>query len=456
MNKKETMVGGRTRLACFLPSKMLAMVGVLFLALVPMVPEQALAQSGTDEYRLGPLDKIRLKVFEWRPSRDEIFEWEALNDEYTVTAAGKVSLPLVGEIAASGRAPGELGLAIEAQLKDRLGLAASPAISVEVVQFRPFYVAGQVERPGEYPFRPGLTVLKALSIAGGLQKPTELGLSRLISGLGDLELLTLDTNSLMARRARLEAELKDTDQIQFPRSLTDRQNIASIAVILQQEQHIFASRREALRTQIAALKQLKSYLEKEVVSLTAQVESEDKQMSLLKEELKGVNTLASKGLVSTPRQLGLERSLAQMEGDRLRRQSELMRARQEISKTDIAILELQNKRTNEVALELRLTQAALEQAGKKWETSQRLVEEATGLAHLRGAEVIYTIVRQSGGQPVEIAATETTAVEPGDTVKVRAPGLIGPNPAAPVASAGTDRSAGSAVAGKITTADQPR
>jgi protein involved in polysaccharide export with SLBB domain len=456
MNQKERMAGGRVQHVRLRLRQLLAVLGAVVLALTASAPGQSFAAGELGEYRLGPLDKIRLKVFEWRPSRDEIFEWEALNDEYTVTAAGKVSLPLVGEVAASGLAPGELGRAIEAQLMDRLGLAASPTISVEIVQFRPFYVAGQVDKPGEYPYRPGLTVLKALSIAGGLPKPTELGLSRIISGLGDIELLTLDANSLLARRARLEAELKDADQIAFPRSLTERQNVASIAVILQQEQHIFTSRREALKTQVAALEQLKRYLENEVVSLTAQVESEDKQMALLKEEMKGVSSLATKGLVSTPRQLGLERTLAQMEGDRLRRQSEVMRARQEISKTDIAILELRNKRTNEVALELRQTQAALEQAGRKWETSQRLVEEASGLARLRGAEVIYSIVRDRGGQPEEIAATETTPVEPGDTVNVRVPGLVGPNPAAPVASTAGDRAAASAVLGSITAAEPSR
>jgi polysaccharide export outer membrane protein/exopolysaccharide production protein ExoF len=433
--------------------KLLQRLAALLLASVLLIPFSAAGQAGGADYRLGPLDKIRLKVFEWRPSRDEVYEWEALNDEYTVGVSGKVSLPLVGEVTAEGLAANELGRAIETQFRQRLGLAASPAVSVEIVQYRPVYVVGQVDKPGEYAYRPGLTVLKALSLAGGLQKSTELGLSRLISGLGDIELLALDSNSLLARRARLEAELKDADQIQFPRSLVDRQNVASVALILQQEQHIFATRREAVRTQLAAMQDLKSYLEKEVVSLNAQVSAEDKQMALLNEELKGVNTLASKGLVSTPRQLGLERTMAQMEGDRLRRQSEVMRARQEISKTEIAILELRNKRKNEIAVELRLTQAALEQAAQKTETNQRLVDEASGAAHLRGAETVYSIVRQQSGE--EVRATETTPVEPGDTVKVTVPALSTVRLPAEISSPAQGRPAASAAAIGPLTASEP-
>lgn len=90
-----------------------------------------------------------------------------------------MSLPLVGEIQAAGVTPADLGRIIGDQLKERLGMIDAPDTAVEVVQYRPFYIIGQVDKPGEYPYRPGLTVLQALSVAGGMQRISDMGLFRL-------------------------------------------------------------------------------------------------------------------------------------------------------------------------------------------------------------------------------------------------------------------------------------
>lgn len=62
--------------------------------------------ASATEYLLGPQDKVRLKVYEWRASRDVIFEWTALNDSFVIAADGTLFLPFVGQIRAQGTAPG--------------------------------------------------------------------------------------------------------------------------------------------------------------------------------------------------------------------------------------------------------------------------------------------------------------------------------------------------------------
>ncbi|RVB29302.1 polysaccharide export protein, partial [Mesorhizobium sp. M7A.F.Ca.CA.001.16.1.1] len=162
------------------------------------------------EYLLGPQDKVRLKVYEWRASRDVIFEWTALNDSFVVGADGTLFLPFVGQIRAQGTAPGDLARAIGDRLMQHMGLGRQPDVAVEIVQYRPFYIVGYVTQPGEFPYRPGLTVLQALGIAGGLRTREE-DMSRLerevIVGQGDVGLLALSNVSLLARKARLESEL---------------------------------------------------------------------------------------------------------------------------------------------------------------------------------------------------------------------------------------------------------
>lgn len=388
--------------------------------------------AGGADYSLGPMDKVRIKVYEWRASRDEIFEWDALNDEFTVGATGTLSLPFVGEVRVTGITTGELARSIADRLRSEMGLGRRPDTSIEIVQFRPFYIVGQVDHPGEFPYRPGLTVLQALSIAGGLPKVND-GLMRLgrevISARGDLRLLSAQAAYLRARKARLEAELKQSDNFDLPRALTAHPTSASAELAMQQEVLIFQVRREAFSTQMRVLVQLKEFLEKEVVSLAAQRQTEEVQAELVKKELASVSKLVDKGLATAPRQFGLERTVAQIEGDQLRVETSLLRAKQEISRTEIAMLELKNKRANEVTTELRETQAKLDELGRKSETAEQLLYEAevtapqlmAQRARARKVQPIYMIMRHRGENAVELTASESTAVEPGDTIKVEVP-----------------------------------
>ena len=428
----------------------------LSFAFLPMLLVSGSAQAADNDYRLGPQDKIRVMAYEWRASRDEIFEWSALNDEFTVSAAGTLSLPFIGEIRAEGLSPGEIAKLIADRLRMQTGLGREPDTSVEIVQFRPFYIVGDVERPGEFPYRPGVTVLQALSIAGGVQRFSGQGLVRLerdaISGRGELHLFSMQIRSLLARRARLRAEVKRSETIEFPPELRERQNDASVSLLMQQEQLIFEARRDAFTTQMYALEHLKSYLEKEAVSLNAQVAIEDTQLRLVNKELQSVSSLVDKGLAVVPRQLSLERTAAQIEGDRLRIGTSLLKAMQEISRTDITIIELRNKWNNDVSVELRETQAKLEELERKSDTSEQLLYEAEVIApqflarleRTRKVQPIYTIVRRLGTRTSELAASETTPVEPGDTIKVEVPVPLLDRPSATGAlseSAGATKSA---------------
>jgi polysaccharide export outer membrane protein/exopolysaccharide production protein ExoF len=404
------------------------------LAILLLASVDGVAAAG--EYVLGPQDTVRVLVYEWRASKDEIFEWTALNDEFTVSAAGTISLPLVGEIPAAGSTTGEVERKITEQLQKGLGLGRRPATAVEIVKYRPVYIVGHVDRPGEFPYRPGLTVLQALSVAGGLRRVNDPGLLRFereaIGTRGELTVLRQQVSSLIARRARLEAELKQFETVEFPRELTRRREVETIALIMQQEQQIFDARREAFSTQVRALEQLKSHLEKEVPALAAQLEIEDTQIRLVKKELDTVSSLVDKGLAVTPRQLSLERTVAQIEGERIRVGTALLRAKQEISKTEIALLEVTNKRKTDVALELRETQSKLDDLYRKADTSEQLLFEAEvtapqlalRIARARLTQPTYTIVRNNAGSAVEIVAAETTAIQPDDTVKVELPTLL--------------------------------
>ena len=118
------------------------------LSVAPPVP------SGED-YQLGVADKVRVIVFN-EPT---------LSGEFVVGANGMLSFPLVGDIAASGLTSGQVARAIEARLRD--GYVLKPSVSIDVLTFRPFYILGEVNKPGEYPYSSGLTVDAAVAMAQG-------------------------------------------------------------------------------------------------------------------------------------------------------------------------------------------------------------------------------------------------------------------------------------------------
>lgn len=407
----------------------LAILGVIATLLFP-------GPAPAADYGLGPQDRVRLKVYEWRASRDVIFEWTALNDEFIVGADGSLSLPFVGTIAVEDLTPDVVGGLIGERLVERMGLGRAPDVSVEVVQFRPFYITGDVVAPGEFPYRPGMSVLQAVSIAGGLRTRRD-SLGRIerevIAAQGEVSLLSLSHMGLLARRARLLAEINDAEAIAFPASLTDRDETGFGRILMQQEQAVFAARSQGLTTQLRALTELRSFLERETDSLQQQLGFLDRQIESVRQELGSVTTLVEQGLAVAPRQLALERSLLQVQSDRLAAETAMLRVRQEGSRTDISILQLKGTRRSEVADLLRETEVALSEIGRRTDTALLLLRESETAGprmlamrkEADRADPTYTIVRPVDDRTIELAAAESTQVEPGDTVKVEVP-LLSP------------------------------
>jgi protein involved in polysaccharide export with SLBB domain len=89
----------------------------------------------------------------------------ALTGEFFVGGSGRVSLPLVGGLPAAGKSVREFQAEVEGTLKD--GYLNEPKVSVEVLNYRPFYILGEVMKPGEYPYTNNLTVLNAVATASG-------------------------------------------------------------------------------------------------------------------------------------------------------------------------------------------------------------------------------------------------------------------------------------------------
>lgn len=131
-------------------------LATLLLFVVLLAPSASYGQT-LQEYRIGPGDKLNITVF-GHPD---------LSVEAMVDGSGRISMPLLGLVQANSKTITELQEGIAAALdKDYI---IKPRIIVEVVNYRPFYILGDVNKPGSYPYIEGMTVRMAVAIAGGFK-----------------------------------------------------------------------------------------------------------------------------------------------------------------------------------------------------------------------------------------------------------------------------------------------
>jgi polysaccharide biosynthesis/export protein len=94
-----------------------------------------------------------------------VYGQEGLTNTYSISAGGTITMPLIGAVPARGRTP--QGLAAEITARLRNGFIREPSVAVEVESYRPFFILGEVQAPGQYPYVPNMTAESAVAIAGG-------------------------------------------------------------------------------------------------------------------------------------------------------------------------------------------------------------------------------------------------------------------------------------------------
>lgn len=130
--------------------------------------------GGAVAYRFGSGDKLRVKVY----------NEDTISGEYEVDSTGNLSLQLLGSVRAAGLTLPELAGMIEHRLREE-GYMINPKVAIDVLNYRPFYVLGEVNRPGSYPYVAGMTVLNAIALAGGYTYRAKTWRFELIRGSGE-------------------------------------------------------------------------------------------------------------------------------------------------------------------------------------------------------------------------------------------------------------------------------
>ncbi|MBB2181152.1 polysaccharide export protein [Gluconacetobacter tumulicola] len=137
--------------ACVLATLLVPLAGCAPGSSLPPLP-----RPSNTAYRLGVGDQLRVLTY------NEL----QLSNTFIVGDNGQIAFPLIGTIPAMGLTTSQLETDIASRLASK-GILNHPSISVEVTQYRPIFVLGEVSHPGQYPYMPGMTTLSAVALAGG-------------------------------------------------------------------------------------------------------------------------------------------------------------------------------------------------------------------------------------------------------------------------------------------------
>jgi polysaccharide biosynthesis/export protein ExoF len=356
-----------------------------------------------------------------------------LGGDYTVEPDGAISIPMLGRFAVQGRGLEKVRGDIAVSFLSMMGRSAN--IEVKIAERSPVYVLGGVKNPGSYKHIPGMIVLHAIALAGGLDRGDS-NLTSVIEGAREIERLrsaTIQVKQLLVRRARLEAERDGASLLSTPVQLASvggeeasaRTFIAIENTILRAEQ---AKRMQQVREAASKADSVRN----EVEALRRKLGQADVQRDMRLERLNDLQKLKDKGWGTSNNVVTLRTELSDIEA---RRQDYLV----EIAQAETRLADAQEaapRLSSEDTANLAKAMAAIDKeisAAQETMTSARtlamLLQRTSSMAQAEG----YEIVRQSRDGPRTIQATETSSLLPGDVLKVVArTSQISPNLLAPV------------------------
>jgi HlyD family secretion protein len=171
----------------------------------------------------------------------------------------------------------------------------------------------------------------------------------------NLAIVTKNLDAAQARAARLQAEQRGVDRIEFPQALLDRANDPDVKLLLSAETKLFDVRVNGRTGQKAQLRERITQLNEEIAGLSAQEKAKDQEIALVQNELTGVRDLYDKRLVQLSRLTQLERDSARLNGERAQYIASRAQAKGKITETELQIIQVDKDVVSEVSKDLRET-----------------------------------------------------------------------------------------------------
>ena len=377
---------------------------------------------GVDVYGLEVGDRIRISVY----GRDD------LTKEYRINDRGQLRIPVLGTFDAKSLNSAQL----EDKIRDTIERSTQrPAyVSVEIVERRPVFVTGVVVNSGAYRFSPGMAVIHATALAGGISA-IALAASLPIVALRESSQIRIgreEMKHLIARRARLLTDRQGNKNIAIPPQLVELAGAQRAAELIKEEQEVLNRERLALARQEAALKSAVEHGKIEVAAIEEEQLKVAEQRRLRAVMVAGIEKLNKKRLTTSQRLTDALMLLASVDRDAQNIIALKARGQQTLktAERNLAVLPLERK--IQIDKDRQLVDEQLSKLRTTIEGAHKIISRITGLPSGFLLQEIepqfrFEILRKGAdGEFGSILASETTLLRPGDVLRVTvASGLMG-------------------------------
>lgn len=347
-----------------------------------------------------------------------------LNRRVTVNIDGNIALPMIGAVRAAGLPLEEIRLAIARRLAQS-GTLNDPQVLVDVAQFRPVYVNGDVSKPGEYEFRPGLSIRQLASLAGGydlLNFRSSNPMVQLPDFRAERDGAWLELTRHEIHIAFLQAELDGRQVPSLPRPDDFPIPESAFMSAVDLETRLAQARLAARERQREYLRRVISLSSDQVAALQEQRRQEEATVRQMTEDLGQSQSLLSRGLTSVTRVQENQRSISLAQSRAAEATANIARAGREREEYSHRLRSLDEERKAEVLDEIEKGRALAQMLRVRVAAANEKLLYAGALRSqlLRGARgaVIFVLHRRDRGVLQRLPADEDTVLLPGDAVEV--------------------------------------
>lgn len=350
------------------------------------------------------------------------FQRMDLSGDYAIDGDGAIAIPRLGRFEVEGRRSKDLQSELSAAFARAMARPAD--VNVTVVERSPIYVVGPVKNAGAYKHVPGMMVLHAVALSGGLDQERG-STSQLIEGVREMERLRKaadQMNRLIARRARLEMESTGGTPVISPElvALTSEKGAKAILAGEIANLQVEKSRRQQQHKEAEATTQ---GVRNEIQALKRQLAQLDVHAQIRNERLADLQGLLARGLTTRNSLIVVRGELADIEARQQQIQLSMVQADGRLVQADQAKARLDSDNQASLTRSIAATDsemAELQQSLTSAETVSALIEDSNAriLQSRSGATLAYEIVRQGQTGPVVLSAQETSSLLPGDVLKI--------------------------------------
>ncbi|WJR67047.1 polysaccharide biosynthesis/export family protein [Neorhizobium sp. CSC1952] len=383
------------------------------LLLIPLLFPMQASASDIPAYKVTVGDVLMISVY----------GDNGLTGLFPVSVDGTIGYPILGNVPVLDKTVDEIGAQIGRDLAPHL---ANRSVAVAVKEYAPIFIIGDVQKPGKYEYRPGMIVLELFSLGGGLREPTvrtDMSGIQLISAQQEYEDMSLQLLSQDVKRARLEAELNNTEFQYKINEIGLTKDPAIVQKIVDAELSLYNLRLSVMRDEKTNLESQRQSFIQEIDTLEKSTSLRNEQFQLLGLDVNASEELVTRGAASQSALRERKRELLAMNQQLLETSSFLARAQQNKNEVERRILELESKRHNDAATELREIELDMARLRRKMAFTLQMIGEIGASARRVSAledmiETKFSVVRQVNGEYREETVNEHTRIQAGDVVRV--------------------------------------